>query len=153
MCENSSRRTPRPQNLIFLVFFSTKGEDWSLGPSDKIKNVWTVILKVLTCVRIHSEELFFHIFDFTGKYLGQGVLRDEFLHMWELSGWQSKRFLILSYGLKPHSWLPALEKQENQIYGTRSSSGWVLTHLRTFNFSFSTSFNLIMWSANVFQLP
>ena len=38
------------------------------------------------------------------------------------------------------------KKQENQIWGTRSSSGWVLIFVRTFNYSFSTTFNFIMWS-------
>ena len=37
------------------------------------------------------------------KFLGRGVLRDEFLPMWELSGWQSEHFLISSYGLKTTS--------------------------------------------------
>ena len=30
------------------------------------------------------------------KFLERGVLRDEFLQVWELSGWQSEHFLILS---------------------------------------------------------
>ena len=39
------------------------------------------------------------------KFLKRGVLRDEFLHVWELSGWQSEHFLILSYGPKLIFWL------------------------------------------------
>ena len=42
------------------------------------------------------------------KILGRGVLRDEFLLMWELSGWQSEHFLIASYGLKTTSRRPEL---------------------------------------------
>ena len=47
MCKNSSRRTPRPKNLIFLVLWAQKRQTMSLGPYDKLKNVWIVILKVL----------------------------------------------------------------------------------------------------------
>ena len=38
----------------------------SLGPYDKLKNVWIVILKVLKCVRTHPEELLVQKFDFPG---------------------------------------------------------------------------------------
>ena len=37
------------------------------------------------------------------QFLGRGVLRDEFILMWELSGWQSEHFFILSYGPKLYS--------------------------------------------------
>ena len=42
------------------------------------------------------------------QFLGRGVLRDEFLPMWELSGWQPEHFLISSYGLKTTSHRPKL---------------------------------------------
>ena len=50
------------------------------------------------------------------KFLGRGVLRDEFLPMWELSGWQSEHFLILSYGPKLISWHFVLKKQGKSIF-------------------------------------
>ena len=96
----------------------------------KSKNVRNVILKVLTYVRTHPEELLvpniwqinFVIWSWTHfltfcaqktrkiRFWGRGVLRDEFLHMWELSGWQSEHFLILSYGPKLISWPFVLKK-------------------------------------------
>ena len=50
------------------------------------------------------------------KFLGRGVLRDEFLPMWELSGWQSEHFLILSYGPKLHSWPFVLKKRRKSNF-------------------------------------
>ena len=38
MCKNSSRRTPRPEKIDFPGLLSTKGQEMSLGPYDKIKN-------------------------------------------------------------------------------------------------------------------
>ena len=40
------------------------------------------------------------------KFLGRGVLRDEFLHMWELSTFHSLQLSISSYGLKTFSHRP-----------------------------------------------
>ena len=40
MCENSSRRTPRPKNLI-LLFFEDQSQEWSLGPYEKIMECLT----------------------------------------------------------------------------------------------------------------
>ena len=50
------------------------------------------------------------------QFLGRGVLRDEFLLMWELSGWQSEHFLILSYGPKLHSWHFELKKRRKSNF-------------------------------------
>ena len=50
------------------------------------------------------------------QFLGRGVLRDEFLLMWELSGWQSEHFLILSYGPKLHSWPFVLKKRRKSNF-------------------------------------
>ena len=44
----------------------------------------------------------------------------------------------------------SFKKPQNQIFGTKSSSGWVLTCVRTFKFSSSTTFNFIIWSENGF---
>ena len=38
------------------------------------------------------------------------------------------------------------KNQDNRIFGTKSSSGWVLTHVRTFRITFQTFSNLIIWS-------
>ena len=46
----------------------------------------------------------------------------------------------------------SLQKPQNQFFGTRSSSGWVLTHVRTFKTTFLTLFILIMLSKNAFCL-
>ena len=135
ICKNSSRRTPRPQkskNLKKASFFGEKRTFFNF---------------VLTFCPQKTRKI---------KFLGRGVLRDEFLIMWELSGWQSEHFLISSYGLKTTSRRPKLlfgtsypflrkgGKSRKSIFGTRSSSGWVLTHVRTFNFPCSTTFNLII---------
>ena len=84
--------------------------------------------------------------------------KGEFLPMWELSGWQSEHFLISSYGLKTTSRRPKLlfgssypflrkgGKSRKSIFGTRSSSGWVLTHVRTFRMTTRTFFNFVIWS-------
>ena len=50
------------------------------------------------------------------QFLGRGVLRDEFLLMWELSGWQHEHFLILSYGPKLHSWPFVLKKRRKSNF-------------------------------------
>ena len=63
------------------------------------------------------------------QFLGRGVLRDEFLLMWELSGWQSEHFLILSYGPKLHSWPFELKKRRKsnfwgeEFFGMSSYTG------------------------------
>ena len=54
MYKNSSRRTSRPTNLLLLFF---GGRNPFLPQSMKLKDVWDVILKVLTHVRTHPEEL------------------------------------------------------------------------------------------------
>ena len=46
--------------------------------------------------------------------------------------WQSQHFSILSYGDKLISWPFVLKKPGKSNFWTRSWSGWVLTHLRTF---------------------
>ena len=66
------------------------------------------------------------------EFLRRGVLRDEFLHIWELSGWQSKHFWICHMVLNSFLAFLCSQNQENQIFGANSSSGWVLTHVRTF---------------------
>ena len=53
------------------------------------------------------------------KFLGRGVLRDEFLLMWELPGWQSEHFLIASYGPKLHSWPFVLKKTRKIKFAER----------------------------------
>ena len=80
------------------------------------------------------------------KFLRREVLPDEFLHLWELSEWQSRHFFFLHMVKNYifHFWYS--KNKENQVFGTRSSSGWVLTCVRTFNFSSSTTFNFIIWS-------
>ena len=57
ICKNASRRTPRPQNFIFLVFWGQGVNNGFRDHMTKLKNVWNVILKVLTYVRTHPEEL------------------------------------------------------------------------------------------------
>ena len=37
MCKNSSQRTPRPKNPIFLFLLRTKGQEWCLAPYDQIE--------------------------------------------------------------------------------------------------------------------
>ena len=57
--------------------------------------------------------------------------------------WQSQHFLILSYGDKL-SFLDLIwsKKPGKWNFWTRSSSGWVLTYLRTFRMTIQTFFNL-----------
>ena len=43
------------------------------------------------------------------KFLGRGVLRDEFLHMWELSTFHSLQLSISSYDVKTTSRRPKLD--------------------------------------------
>ena len=78
-----------------------------------------------------GDEEFFGMSSYTCENFQDGIPNIfEFCHMVRIS--------ILDFLLS--------KNQENEIFGTRSSSGWVLTHVRTFNFSFSTTFNLIIWS-------
>ena len=58
------------------------------------------------------------------KFLGRGVLRDEFLKVWELSGWHSTHFLpvILWYGSKLHSSLLSSRTWKITFFWTGSSS-------------------------------
>ena len=41
-------------------------QEMSLGPYDKLKNVWIAILKVLKCVRTHPDQLLVQKYDFPG---------------------------------------------------------------------------------------
>ena len=45
-------------------------------------------------------------------------------------------------GLK---WVLNFKKTQNQIFGMRSSSGWVLTHVRTFRMTFQTFSKFAIW--------
>ena len=45
------------------------------------------------------------------KFLRREVLPDEFLHLWELSEWQSRHFFLFTYGQKLHFSLLVLKKQ------------------------------------------
>ena len=87
----------------------------------KSNGVWNVILKFLTRVRNHPEELL--------------VLQN---------------FITVLFLMSKVLYCLQSKKQENEIFGPRSSSGWVLTYVRTFNLSFSTTFDLIIWSQNWF---
>ena len=80
------------------------------------------------------------------------VLRDELLPVRELSTFHSVQLSISSYGLKTFSHRPKLlfdflwekvENHENQILGTKNSSGWVLTLVRTFRMKFQTFCHMI----------
>ena len=82
--------------------------------------------------------------------MDERVLRHKFLHMIERSGLHFKHFWILAHSSKPHSWLFVPPNQENQISGTRRSSGWVLTYVKTFRMTFEKYFCFAIYSHTPF---
>ena len=88
----------------------------------KLTNVWNVIMKVLTYLRTHPEELLVHkifIFfvfedrdsrmDIRTIFCGREVLWDEVLHTCVRTLRMTfQTFLILAYGPNARSWVPVL---------------------------------------------
>ena len=72
-----------------------------------------------------------------------------------MSSYMCENFqLFILYNFQFHhmvlKWVLNFKKTQNQIFGTRSSSGWVLTCVRTFRMTFQTFFNFIIWVYNEF---
>ena len=80
------------------------------------------------------------------KFLERGFLRDVLLHIGE--NFQNDiRDIFQFFHMVKNSifdfWYS--KNKENQIFGTRSSLGWVLTYVRTFGMTFQTLFSFIIW--------
>ena len=94
------------ENRANQIFWTSSSSGWVVI----VVRTFNMALYTTFNLIIWAQKWFLYSKNRKIKFLGRGVLRDEFLQMWELSGWHSKHFLILSYGPKLHSWLFVFKK-------------------------------------------
>ena len=106
-----------------FTFCPQKTGNWNF--LDEFLHVWelSTFHSVQLSISSYGLKTFSHhpkvLFDFCEKrwkmtkikFLGRGVLRDEFSHWWELSEWHSRHFSIFWYGQKIHFLLLVLKNQ------------------------------------------
>ena len=83
------KRLPEDLNSIFWLFFKKR-----------------IVLFFFILLPLSCFSRSYKIVDRKLKFLRRGILRDEFLHVWELSTFHSVQLSISSYGLKTFSHRP-----------------------------------------------